>query len=64
MYNFKCVDECPDQFGAVDGIKCELTGFFCKFGYKKNAAGTACFLKAQVCDGTDILNYDKTKCIP
>ena len=41
-----------------------LTGFFCKFGYEINAAGDGCFLKARVCDGRNVLNYDKTKCIP
>lgn len=41
-----------------------LTGFFCRFGYDYNAAGNGCILKAQICEGYDILNYDKTKCIP
>ena len=63
MYNYKCVAECPDKYSARDG-RCVLTGFYCKFGYEMNANGDACFLKAQICEGNDILNYDKTKCIP
>ena len=43
-------------------MRCSLTGFFCKFGYERR--GDGCFLKAQICEGTDILNYDKTKCVP
>lgn len=29
-----------------------------------NQKGNGCLLSAQVCEGNDILNYDKTKCIP
>jgi hypothetical protein len=47
------------------GGRCILTGLFCPFGYDYNTKGDACTeLTAQVCTGYDILNNDKTKCIP
>ena len=64
MFNYKCLDECPDKYSPTIDNKCVLTGFFCKFGYDMNAAGDGCYLKARVCNGRDVLNYDKTKCIP
>lgn len=64
MHDYACVETCPDQYEAREDGRCVLTGFFCRFGYEMNAAGDACFLMAQICEGYDILNYDKTKCIP
>ena len=64
MFNYECLDECPDKYSPTIDNKCVLTGFFCKFGYDMNAAGDGCYLKARVCNGRDVLNYDKTKCIP
>ena len=46
MHDYKCVEECPDQYERRDDGRCVLTGFFCRFGYEMNAAGDACFLMA------------------
>ena len=64
MHDYKCVKTCPAQYERRDDGRCILTGFFCPFGYDYNMKGNACILKAQVCPGYDILNFDKTKCIP
>ena len=63
MHKYKCVEKCPDKYSVVGG-NCVLTGFFCPFGYIENETKDGCMLDAQVCEGNDILNYDKTKCIP
>jgi len=63
MHDYVCVNECPDQYSMVNG-RCILGGFFCPFGYGYNTKGDGCILTAQICEGYDILNYDKTKCIP
>ena len=73
MLDYKCLDACPEKYSPRTTIledgetaveQCVLTGFYCRLGYEMNAAGDACFLKAQICEGSDVLNYDKTKCIP
>jgi len=61
------VSQCPDLFSPDPNYKlrCILTGLICPFGYAINeTTGDSCYLKARICEGTDILNYDKTKCIP
>jgi hypothetical protein len=62
MFEYKCLRSCPDKYTDVNG-ECVLTGFFCPFGYIMEN-GNRCILDLRICVGNDILNYDKTKCIP
>jgi hypothetical protein len=62
MHEYKCVRACPDKYTERNG-QCVLTGFFCPFGYVMSN-GNSCILDLQICIGNDILNYDKTKCVP
>jgi len=67
FYNHTCVAGCPDLYDTIvteRGNQCVLTGLICKFGYGYNAAGDGCILKVQVCEGSTILNYDNTACVP
>ena len=62
MFEYECLRSCPDKYTDING-ECVLTGFFCPFGYIMEN-GNRCILDLQICVGSNILNFDKTRCIP